>query len=266
MATLFTKIINGEIPGRFVWSDETCVAFLTIEPVTHGHTMVVSREEIEQWTDADPKTWAHLQEVARIIGRAQQLIRVDFENLPDHEVLAGMLDEYARVLADHDAVLFSDYGKGGLTHISRMIELARAAGKPVLVDPKGGDYNRYAGADVVTPNRVELALAIGTWNNSEQLQQRVQRLRSEFNLGALVLTRSEDGMSLYDDAGEVAVAADAREVFDVTGAGDTVIATLAVLLACGVGLRDAMPVANRAGGIVVGKFGTAGVRYEELFG
>lgn len=201
----------------------------------------------------------------RVIGRAQQLVRVDFENQPDHEVLADMLSDFARVVPQYDAVLFSDYGKGGLTHIPRMIELARAAGKPVLVDPKGDDYSRYAGATVITPNRAELAQVIGTWKTDDQLAERVQRLRQSNRLDGVLLTRSEEGMSLFDGAGHLQVPAQAREVFDVTGAGDTVIATLAAMLACGMSLREAMPVANRAGGIVVGKFGTATVSYEELF-
>jgi rfaE bifunctional protein kinase chain/domain len=201
----------------------------------------------------------------RVIGRSQQLIRIDFENQPDHEVLAGMLNDYERVLANHGAVLFSDYGKGGLTHIPRMIELARAAGKPVLIDPKGHDYSRYAGATVITPNRAELAQVIGPWSSEAQLVERAQALRRQLGLQALLLTRSEEGMSLFDDAGHLQVPAQAREVFDVTGAGDTVIAALAAMLSGGLSLRDAMPIANRAGGIVVGKFGTAGVSYEELF-
>jgi rfaE bifunctional protein kinase chain/domain len=211
----------------------------------------------------DPKLYTIVK--LRVIGRSQQLIRIDFENQPDHEVLAGMLNEYEHVLPDYGAVLFSDYGKGGLTHIPRMIELARAAAKPVLIDPKGQDYSRYAGATVVTPNRAELAQVIGAWNSEEQLHERVQVLRERLGIEALVLTRSEEGMSLFDAAGHVQVPAQAREVFDVTGAGDTVIATLAAMLSSGMSLRDAMPIANRAGGIVVGKFGTAGVSYEELF-
>ena len=106
---------------------------------------------------------------------------------------------------------------------------------------------------------------IGAWGSEAQLQQRVDALRTEHRLGAILLTRSEDGMSLFDSAGHLQVPAQAREVFDVTGAGDTVIATLAALLAVGLTLRDAMPLANRAGGIVVGKFGTASVSYDELF-
>jgi D-glycero-beta-D-manno-heptose-7-phosphate kinase len=201
----------------------------------------------------------------RVIGRAQQLVRVDFENQPDHEVLADMLSDFARVLPQHDAVLFSDYGKGGLTHIPRMIEMARAAGKPVLVDPKGDDYGRYAGATVITPNRAELAQVIGSWKSEAQLAERAQRLRQSHHLDGVLLTRSEEGMSLFDAAGHLQVPAQSREVFDVTGAGDTVIATLAAMMACGMSLREAMPIANRAGGIVVGKFGTATVSYEELF-
>ncbi len=200
----------------------------------------------------------------RVIGRAQQLLRVDFENQPDHEVLASMVADYERALPGHDAVLFSDYGKGGLAHITHMIERAKALGKPVLVDPKGSDYSRYAGATVITPNRAELAQVIGAWSSPAQLEERAERLRRELGIDGLVLTRSEEGMSLFDATGHAQVPAEAREVFDVTGAGDTVIATLAAMLACGLGLRDAMAIANRAGGIVVGKFGTASVDYAEL--
>jgi D-glycero-beta-D-manno-heptose-7-phosphate kinase len=212
---------------------------------------------------SDPQLYTIVK--LRVIGRAQQLIRVDFENQPDHEVLAGMLSDFEAALPSHDAVLFSDYGKGGLTHIPRMIELARAQSKPVLVDPKGSDYSRYAGATVITPNRAELAAVIGQWSSEDQLHKRAQALRVQHGLAGLLLTRSEEGMSLFDASGHVQVPAQAREVFDVTGAGDTVIATLAAMLACGVTLRDAMTIANRAASIVVGKFGTASVAFEELF-
>lgn len=201
----------------------------------------------------------------RVIGRSQQLLRVDFESQPDHEVLAGMLDSHERALPTHDAVLFSDYGKGGLTHIPRMIALAREQHRPVLIDPKGGDYSRYAGATVITPNRAELAHVVGPWTSEAQLSERVQNLRQSLQLDAVLLTRSEEGMSLFDAEGHAHVPALAREVFDVTGAGDTVIATLTAMLACGLTLHQALPIANRAGGIVVGKFGTASVSYEELF-
>ena len=212
---------------------------------------------------SDPKLFTIVK--LRVIGRAQQLIRIDFESQPDHEVLASMLADYERSLPEHGAVLFSDYGKGGLAHIPTMIETARAQGKPVLVDPKGSDYARYAGATVVTPNRAELAQVIGAWSSETQLAERAQNLRRELRLDAVLLTRSEEGMSLFDAAGSAHVPAEAREVFDVTGAGDTVIAALAAMLAAGLSLREAMPIANRAGSVVVGKFGTASVTFEELF-
>ena len=224
---------------------------------------LLKAQDVDTILGRDPKLYTCVK--LRVIGRAQQLVRVDFENQPDHEVLATMLSDFARVIETHDAVLFSDYGKGGLAHIPRMIELARAAGKPVLVDPKGTDYSRYAGATVITPNRGELAQVIGSWSSEEQLCERAQALRREGRLEAVLLTRSEEGMSLFDSEGHVRIQAQAREVFDVTGAGDTVIATMAAMLAGGMSVREAMPVANRAGGIVVGKFGTATVSYNELF-
>ena len=201
----------------------------------------------------------------RVIGRHQQLLRMDFENEPDHEALASQNETFTSLAPEHDAILFSDYGKGGLAHIPSMIALARAAGKAVLVDPKGSDYSRYAGATVITPNRAELQQVVGSWHDDAELQAKAQRLRAELGLEALLVTLGEDGMSLLDAAGQVHVPAQAREVFDVTGAGDTVIATLAALVAAGLPLRQAMPLANKAGGLVVGKFGTATVTYEELF-
>lgn len=231
----------------------------------HGHRLeaLLAKSGVESLFKRDPRMTTIVK--LRVIGRSQQLLRVDFEEEPDHEVLEDLLAQYEQTLAVSDVVLFSDYGKGGLTHIPRMIELARAAGRPVLVDPKGSDYERYRGATVITPNRAELAQVIGAWSSEAQLHERAFALRERLGLGGLLLTRSEDGMSLFDAQGHVQIPAQAREVFDVTGAGDTVIATMAVMLASGLGLREAMVHANRAGGIVVGKFGTASVGYEELF-
>ena len=200
----------------------------------------------------------------RVIGRAQQLIRIDFENDPGHEVLGQMVDAFAEKLPAHDVVLFSDYGKGGLAHIPRMIELARAAGKPVFVDPKGHDYRRYAGANVITPNRSELAQVVGAWKGEADLADRVAALRESIGVDSVLLTRSEEGMTLFQRGGIVHEQSKAREVFDVTGAGDTVIATLAALTAAGLPLEAAMRLANKAAGIVVGKFGTATVSHQEL--
>jgi rfaE bifunctional protein kinase chain/domain len=202
----------------------------------------------------------------RVVGRSQQLLRADFESRPDHELLAQMLGDFERVLPEHDAVLFSDYGKGGLAHIGRMIRLAHAAGKPVLVDPKGRDFLRYAGATVITPNRSELAQAFGPWDTEAELALLAARLRQDTQIDNLLVTRSEEGMTLFDAQGALHVPAQAQQVFDVTGAGDTVIATMAAMLAAGLRPRDAVPIANRAAGIVVSRFGTASVSYDELFG
>jgi rfaE bifunctional protein kinase chain/domain len=211
--------------------------------------------------DAQLKTTVKL----RVIGRQQQLLRLDFENTPKNEVLATQTATFMELLPSHQAVLFSDYGKGGLAHVSDMIARAFEAGKPILIDPKGSDYSRYQQATVITPNRVELQQVIGAWQDESDLQTKVQNLRQKLGLQAILLTRSEEGMTLFDAQGRADVKAQAREVFDVTGAGDTVIATLATLVAAGMSLREALPWANRAGGLVVGKFGTATVSYEELF-
>jgi len=210
--------------------------------------------------DADLKTTVKL----RIIGRQQQLLRADFEAKPQKEILASQTERFAQLVNTHQAVLFSDYGKGGLAHVKDMIDQAGLAKCPILVDPKGTDYSRYEGASVITPNKSEMQEVVGIWHNEEELKLKAQNLRQSLNLQAVLLTRSEEGMSLFDKEGDFHVKAQAREVFDVTGAGDTVIATLASLMACGFSIREALPWANKAGGIVVGKFGTASLSFKEL--
>ncbi len=202
----------------------------------------------------------------RVIGRQQQLIRIDFESEPGHEALAAKLAGYESMLPECDAVVMSDYGKGGLKHIERMIDLAKAQGKTILVDPKGDDYARYAGVSLITPNRSELREVVGRWKDEDDLTRRAQQLCKSLQLGGLLVTRSEEGMTLYREAERQHVATVAREVYDVSGAGDTVIAILAVMLAGGQTMTQAVEWANKAAGIVVGKLGTAAVLPEELFG
>ena len=202
----------------------------------------------------------------RVIGRKQQLLRIDFERPPSSEVLAAKLAEFKRALGGCDVVILSDYGKGGLAHIAEMIRTARRARKRVLVDPKGDDYARYKGASIITPNMAELREVVGRWKDERELKQRAQALRSRLGLEALLLTRGEDGMTLFTRTRSISIEAQAREVFDVTGAGDTVIAALGVMLASGAGLESAVRIANRAAGIVVGKLGTAAATRAELFG
>ncbi|WP_420957234.1 D-glycero-beta-D-manno-heptose-7-phosphate kinase [Burkholderia gladioli] len=201
----------------------------------------------------------------RVLAQQQQLLRVDFEASPQHEVLLAGLARFDTLLPSHGVVLMSDYAKGGLTHVTTMIAKARAAGLPVLVNPKGADWARYRGASLITPNRAELREVVGGWHSEDDLRARVRELRASLALDALLLTRSEEGMTLFSEAGELNVPALAREVFDVSGAGDTVIATVAAMLGAGLSLDAAVMLANRAAGIVVGKLGTATVEYGELF-
>ena len=200
----------------------------------------------------------------RAIARHQQLLRIDFETWPSHEVLKAKLADFHAQLPQADVVILSDYGKGGLAHIAEMIESARAAGKPVLIDPKGDDYARYSGATLLTPNRSEFRDVVGSWGDESEFNSKAEKLRAELKLDALLVTRSEDGMSLYRSNKVLNEPSQTREVFDVSGAGDTVIAALSVMMASGASLPDAMSFANRAAGIVVGKLGTAVVSREEI--
>jgi rfaE bifunctional protein kinase chain/domain len=206
----------------------------------------------------------HTTQKLRVIARRQQLLRIDMEKAPSTEVLALKLADFRAALADCDVVLLSDYGKGGLEHIGVMIREARKAGKRVLVDPKGDDYARYKGASLLTPNLAELRVVVGSWRDEKDLAARANALREKLKLDALLLTRGEDGMVLFGKK-VLRVSAEKREVSDVTGAGDTVIATLAVMLAAGQSMEAAVRAANRAGGIKVTKFGTAEVTLKEIF-
>lgn len=200
----------------------------------------------------------------RVLGGQQQLLRMDFEDEPDHEVLSAKVGDFRNIVSGYDVVVLSDYGKGGLTHVSEMISLARACGKSVLVDPKGSDYSKYSGATVITPNRSELRAVVGSWRSEAELREKVERLKMTLGLEAVLLTRSEEGISLFWNGDVLHDPAQARDVFDVSGAGDTVISTLAVCLACGMNWKDGVRISNLAAGIVVGKIGTAVVSREEL--
>ena len=201
----------------------------------------------------------------RVIGRQQQLLRVDFENPPTETALRDKLTQFNALLPQYDVVVLSDYAKGSLANVADMISTARKAGKRVLVDPKGEDFTRYRGASVLTPNKSELRQVTGSWKSEEELTAKAQALRASLELDALLLTRSEEGMSLYTAEQIMHIPAVAREVYDVSGAGDTVIATLATMIGAGMPIAEAVSIANRAGGIVVGKLGTATVTRKELF-
>ena len=200
----------------------------------------------------------------RVIGRQQQLLRIDFETLPSREVLEDKLGDFESLVDGVDAVILSDYGKGGLTHVSKMIEAARRHGKRILIDPKGDDFSKYRGASLLTPNRGEFREVAGRWKSEQELAAKAEALRTSLDLEALLVTRSEEGMTLFTAAGATHEPTRAREVFDVSGAGDTVIGTLGLMLAAGLSMADAMHIANLAAGIVVGKLGTATASREEI--
>lgn len=194
----------------------------------------------------------------RVISRNQQLIRIDFESPASKDARVKLLDDYLACLREHDAVILSDYGKGGLGYVQEMITAARAAGRPVVVDPKGDDYSGYRGATLITPNRKEFEHVAGRFRDNRELERKAQDLVASLDLGGLLVTRGEEGMSLFESGGRVLhLAAHAREVYDVTGAGDSVIASIGCAYAAGAALGDALRLANIAAGIVVGKLGAA---------
>ena len=233
----------------------------TDEPARSLATMLV-RDGVQAilHEDADFATTVKL----RVIGRQQQLLRIDFETPPSHEILLNKLKDFEGMVDAVDVVVLSDYGKGGLKHIEQMIAACKSAGKRVLVDPKGDAYDRYRGATLLTPNRGEFREVAGRWKSEGELKEKAEKLRRELDLEALLITRSEEGMTLFVADGVFHEPTQAQEVYDVSGAGDTVIATLSVMLAAGATLPEAVHVANRAAGIVVGKLGTATVTLEEL--
>lgn len=201
----------------------------------------------------------------RVIGRQQQLLRIDFENPPAPAALQAKRADFDSRVSTANVVIFSDYSKGGLAHVSDMIRSAREAGKQVLVDPKGDDFERYRHANVLTPNLGEFRAVAGRWHSEAELAQKAERLRQSLQLDALLVTRSEEGMTLFRASGPLHVPTQAKEVYDVSGAGDTVIAILGAMLAAGCDIEEAVRWANKAAGIVVGKLGTAVVHPEELF-
>jgi rfaE bifunctional protein kinase chain/domain len=212
-------------------------------------------------TDASIRTIVKL----RMVAQNQQLLRADFEQAPTDEVLAQCLDDFSAMLPSSDVVILSDYGKGGLKHVSKMIDLANAANIPVVIDPKGEDYTRYKGATLITPNMKEFETVVGKVSSEQDFASKAQQLRSDLSLDYLLVTRSEKGMSLFTSAGEQFDSpATAREVYDVSGAGDTVISLIALAIVSDMAVEDKLKLANTVAGIVVGKVGTAVATIDEV--
>jgi len=203
-------------------------------------------------------------EKLRMVAQNQQLLRADFENEPSDEVLARCLVDFEARLSVADVVVLSDYGKGGLRHVQQMIEMATTKGLPVVVDPKGSDFSRYSGASLITPNRKEFVAVQGEFKTDEELETKARELMSTVGIDSLLVTRSEQGMSFITNDEHTHSPAKAREVYDVSGAGDTVIATIALCLQTKCSPTAMLDIANVAAGIVVAKVGTAVATAEEI--
>ena len=195
----------------------------------------------------------------RLIGKQQQIARVDF----DYPQKPIDIEAFMKYSARCSVIVFSDYNKGSLSNVDKLIANC-PEGKIILVDPKSYDYEKYCGADVIKPNVDEMRAMVGGWKSEDDLENKAQKLRLNSQIGALLLTRASGGMSLYSDDGVHHIKSMAKEVYDVTGAGDTVMAALAVMLSQGKSLKEAATIANYAAGIVVGKFGTATVTMQEI--
>ena len=200
----------------------------------------------------------------RILAKNQQLLRVDFEKTPSHEILSEIVETYSNIIKDYDLVILSDYGKGGLYHIKKMIEIAKYHGKLILVDPKGNDFEKYRYANIITPNKSELQAVIGQCKDENELIFKTKQLKDNLSINNILLTKSEEGMTLFENDAMHSFPTLAKEVYDVSGAGDTVIATLGVMLANKIDLRTSTLLSNVAAGIVVGKVGTATYDKKEL--
>ena len=201
----------------------------------------------------------------RLIAQQQQLIRIDFEADPSVGAATKILERFENIKNKYDAVILSDYGKGGLRNVANIIAHCKDAGIPVFVDPKGLDFSKYKNADYLTPNKKELEAVTGSWESEAELDEKASALRNELGLQGLLVTRSEEGMTLYCESGKIHFPTRAKEVFDVSGAGDTVIAVFGALVSAGFSLEEASSLANKAAGVVVGKVGTATVTFDELF-
>ena len=200
----------------------------------------------------------------RVLAKNQQLIRLDFEEKPSHEILSEILDIYTEIIDDYDTIILSDYGKGGLSYTAKMIEIANKHNKQILIDPKGTDYSKYENATLITPNKNEFRDAAGMWQNNAEFEKKAIELKKRLNLKYLLVTRSKDGMSLFSDNAQTDYPTIAQEVYDVSGAGDTVIAILGLMLANQIPIEEAVMLANIAAGIVVAKVGTATLTLREL--
>ena len=231
-----------------------------------------SADELEKLLSAEHVNTALIREVGarttekfRVLARNQQLIRLDFDHQPGGWALDNLQQKFQDLLGSTDVLVLSDYGKGTLTRVHDLIEAARAAGKPIVIDPKGSNFDRYRGATIITPNWSEFVAVAGDCDSKQQFHDRAQELRESLELQMLLVTRGDKGMTLFREGSAASdLPAKATEVFDVSGAGDTVVASFALALATGMNDMDSLHFANTAAGVVVRKIGTATVSLDEI--
>lgn len=204
-------------------------------------------------------------EKLRILGRNQQLLRADFEELPSNTTINSCVTHYEKLISKTDVVILSDYGKGSIREPKKMIQVALKNNIPVVVDPKGSDFSKYAGATLITPNEIELKSVIGIWTSEHDLENRVKELMDKIEVRGLLLTRGEKGMTYFSREGSsIHQEAISIEVYDVSGAGDTVVASIAIGIVSGLTWEEMLFLANVAAGIVIKKLGTSVVTMSEV--
>lgn len=201
----------------------------------------------------------------RVVSKNQQLLRADFEDKPDKRTLAGMLTVFRDHIENNDAVVLSDYGKGGLVNTEEMIAITRQANKPVLIDPRGNDYSKYRGATLITPNLAEFESVVGKVESTDDFSEKAASVIRDYDLEALLVTLSDEGMTLFEkNENPLYIPARSREVYDVSGAGDTVIGVMAMVFATNLDKPAGLEIANSAAGVVISKFGTTTTTRAEL--
>ena len=200
----------------------------------------------------------------RLVARNQQMIRIDFNRYVDEESNSYSLKSFKEEIDNHDLVIISDYDYGGVKNAKEIIEIARSKNKKTIVDPKLKNFENYRGASIITPNIKELKNAIGDWGSEAELKKLVDNLRNKYEIESILLTRSKDGMTLFNSEGSKSIKSKVVEVSDVTGAGDSVVAVMGILLACGFSYYKSMLYANHAASIIVSRFGTSSISFKEL--
>ena len=255
----------GNVARNITALDGHCTLMGIVGNDTAGRTIcdIASQSGVDVCTEIEEGYETVIK--LRMLSKNQQLIRADFESIPSQASREKMKTHFQKLIDKHDVIVFSDYGKGALSEIEYLINLAIEQGKAVLVDPKGVDFGRYRNATMITPNLAEFQAVAGEVTDDEDLRAKAMQLIEQYNFDQLLVTLSDKGMTLFKSQGDaIHVEAQSQEVFDVSGAGDTVIAVMAMSMGCGMDNESAIEIANSAAGAVISKLGTATTNQTEL--